>query len=380
VGLGQLHRREGTANPENDEKVKDKGMQTTPSDDVLIRREGRAGRITMNRPKALNALTHGMVGPIWDAMVAWKDDPAVELVLLDGAGERALCAGGDVRTLYESRGHGSAHARAFWRDEYRLNALIGRYRKPFVAIQDGIVMGGGIGLSGHACHRIVTERSQLAMPETGIGLIPDVGGTWLLAHAPGETGIYLGLTGEPMGAADAIYAGFSEAFVPAAMLSELKGRLVDRRGAPPREVIGELARPARQAGLEERRADIDRAFGRATVEAIIQELAAMPGEWAEKTRAALAQKSPKSLKLTFAAIRNARRLSSLEEALEVEFRLCTRLFEDGEFPEGVRALIIDKDRSPKWSPADLAGVTPALVESYLAPLPPDEELGLSANR
>jgi len=152
-------------------------MPETAKEEVLIRREGRAGRITMNRPQALNALTHAMVGPIFEALLAWRDDPGVELVVLDGSGERALCAGGDVRALYDSRSRGSGAARAFWRDEYRLNALIGRYSKPYVAVQDGIVMGGGIGLSAHARHRIVTERSRLAMPETGIGLVPDVGGS-----------------------------------------------------------------------------------------------------------------------------------------------------------------------------------------------------------
>ena len=200
-------------------------MQTAATDEVLIRREGRAGRITMNRPKALNALTHAMVGRIWDALLAWKDDAGVELVLLDGAGDRALCAGGDVRSLYESRTQGSAIARTFWRDEYRLNALIGRYPKPYVAIQDGIVMGGGIGLSAHARHRIVTERSQLAMPETGIGLIPDVGGSWLLSRTSAQTGIYLGLTGEAMRAADAIYGRFADAFVPPPKIPALVERL-----------------------------------------------------------------------------------------------------------------------------------------------------------
>jgi len=218
-------------------------MSATPKDEVLIRREGRAGRITINRPQALNALTHAMVAPIWDALLAWRDDARVEVVLLDGSGERALCAGGDVRALYDSRGAGSGAARAFWRDEYRLNALIGRYDKPYVAIQDGIVMGGGIGLSAHARHRIVTERSRLAMPETGIGLIPDVGGSWLLGRAPGEAGLYLGLTGAEMDAADAIYARFSDAFVPVSGLGELKGRAW-RIG-----VMGEGARPEAQDRL-----------------------------------------------------------------------------------------------------------------------------------
>ena len=349
--------------------------QSNASDEVLIGREGRVGRITMNRPAALNALTYAMVGRIWEALTAWRNDPGVDLVLLEGAGERALCAGGDVRALYDSRAQGSRFARAFWSEEYRLNALIGRYPKPFVAIQDGIVMGGGIGLSGHARHRIVTERSKLAMPETGIGLIPDVGGTWLLAHAPGETGVYLGLTGEPMGAADAIYARFADTFIPSAKLPQLVGRLVDTQVGPVGEAIAALSEDPGPPPLAARRADIDRAFGRPTVEAILETLSSMPGEWAQKTTA-LAQKSPKSLKLTLAAIRNARGLASLEAALNVEYRLTVRLFEDGEFPEGVRALIVDKDRKPSWSPARLADLGDDLVAAYLAPLPPGEELGL----
>jgi len=351
--------------------------QNHGGDEVLIRREGRAGRITMNRPAALNALTHAMVGRIADALAIWRDDPDVGLVVLDGAGERALCAGGDVRALYDSRAQGSSLARAFWSQEYRLNATIGRYPKPFVAIQDGIVMGGGIGLSGHARHRIVTERSRLAMPETGIGLIPDVGGTWLLGQAPGETGVYLGLTGEPMGAADAIYAGFADAFVPSAKLPRLVERLVDADGGPVEAAIAGLVEKPEGPPLAARRADIDQVFGRPTVEAMLEVLAGAPGDWARKTATTLAQKSPKSLKLTLAAIRNARSLGSLEAALNVEYRLTVRLFEDGEFPEGVRALIVDKDRKPKWSPARLAEVDRDLVAAYLAPLPPGEELGLT---
>jgi enoyl-CoA hydratase len=349
-------------------------MEPSASDEVLIRREGRAGRITMNRPKALNALTHGMVGSIWKALSEWQYDPGVELVLLDGTGERALCAGGDVRSLYDSRSQGSGLARTFWRDEYRLNAFIARYPKPHVAIQDGIVMGGGIGLSSHGSHRIVTERSRLAMPETGIGLIPDVGGTWLLANAPGETGVYLGLTGETMRAADAIHARFSDALVPSAKLPALIARLTDPGGGPVGEAMRSLAEDPGESELAARRGTIDRAFGGGEVERMHMALAEAPEAWAAKARTALAQKSPKSLKLTLAAIRQARRLPSLEEALKVEYRLTVRLFEDGEFPEGVRALIIDKDRSPKWSPPELGEVTPELVARYLAPLPPDEEL------
>jgi enoyl-CoA hydratase len=351
-------------------------MQVPASDEVLIRREGRAGRITINRPQALNALTLGMVHRIWEALLAWRADPAVELVVLDGAGDKALCAGGDVRALYDSRQEGSTLARTFWRDEYPLNALIGRYPKPFVAIQDGIVMGGGIGLSGHGRHRIVTERSRLAMPETGIGLIPDVGGTWLLAHAPGAVGVYLGLIGEAMRAADAIYARFADVFIPSVKMAQLVERLVDPGGGSAAEVVRAFVEDAGPSPLAGRRADIDRTFGSANVEAMLAALGGMAGEWAQKTAASLAQKSPKSLKLTLAAIRNARALGSLEAALNVEFRLCVRLFEDGEFLEGVRALIVDKDRRPKWSPAHLEDVRPELVAAYLAPLPPGEELGL----
>jgi enoyl-CoA hydratase len=352
-------------------------MQAPTPDEVLIRREGRAGRITMNRPQALNALTLGMVRLTWDALRAWQSDPDVELIVLDGTGERAMCAGGDVRALYDSRGEGSGLARTFWREEYPLNALIGRYPKPFVAIQDGIVMGGGIGLSGHASHRIVTERSRLAMPETGIGLIPDVGGTWLLANAPGQLGVYLGLTGETMRTADAVAARFSDVFVPSAKVGGLIERLVDPRGGALADVIAAAAEPTGPSALTERRADIDAAFAFDGVEAIAKALSAKPGEWAEKTLATLAQKSPKSLKLTLAAIRDARRLGSLEAALNVEYRLCVRLFEDGEFVEGVRALLVDKDRQPKWSPPRLEDISPEAVASYLAPLPAAEELGLS---
>jgi enoyl-CoA hydratase len=351
-------------------------MRETSQDEVLIRRQGRAGRITMNRPQALNALTHAMVGPIFEALLAWRDDPGIELVVLDGSGERALCAGGDVRALYDSRSRGSGAARAFWRDEYRLNALIGRYSKPYVAVQDGIVMGGGIGLSAHARHRIVTERSRLAMPETGIGLLPDVGGSWLLAHAPGETGIYLGLTGAEMAAADAMYARFADLFVPSSRLGELKARLFDPKGGEPGEVLQSLAQPMARSPLAERAADIDRIFAHASVEAIIESLDRSGLDWSQQTCAALAQKSPKALKLTCAAIRQARSLPSLEAALDVEYRLAVRLFEDGEFLEGVRALIVDKDRKPAWSPSRLIEVTDALLERYLAPLPAAEELGL----
>ena len=351
--------------------------ETVSEQEIIVRREGRAGRITLSRPKALNALTYNMVLAIWDALNAWAADPAVELVLLDGAGERALCAGGDIRSLYDSRLQGPAFARKFWADEYRLNAFIKRYPKPYVAIQDGIVMGGGIGVSSHGSHRIVTERSHLAMPETAIGLIPDVGGTWVLGHAPGEAGLYLGMTGDALKAADAIHIGFADTFVPAASLDALKAALCDPNAGAVDDVVAKYRQDPGASAVADLAPQIAQGFSAATVEGILAALSELPGAWAEKTRNTLVSKSPKALKLTLAAVRQARGLASLEDALNVEYRLVCRLFEDGEFPEGVRALIVDKDRKPGWQPPTLDGVSDALIQSYLAPFPDAEELKLA---
>jgi enoyl-CoA hydratase len=359
-------------------------MQLAASDEVLIRREGRAGRITMNRPKALNALTYAMVGRIWGALLEWRDDPEVEFVLLDGAGDRGLCAGGDVRSLYDARGEGSGRARAFWREEYRLNALIGRYPKPYVAVMDGIVMGGGIGLSAHAHHRIVTERSRLAMPETGIGLIPDVGGTWLLSHVPDrrglarETGTYLALTGRQFNGTEALDLGFANVMI---LSGRVPGALAEMiaDGSPDGAMIRNTSSmdETPRSTLHDLAPAIDAAFGFDRVEDIIATLQGVAGDWAAQTLAELRTKSPLALKLTLAALRRARHVS-LEECLNMEYRLTVRLYEHGEFPEGVRALLVDKDKAPKWNPARLEDVTPAMVEGFFAPLPVDEELGLTA--
>jgi enoyl-CoA hydratase len=363
------------------------------SDDLLIRLVGNVGRLTMNRPSALNALTHPMVGAMTAALRLWADDPAIRLVILDGAGGRGLCAGGDVLSLYNARASGPAFARTFWREEYRLNAMIGGYPKPFVAIQDGIVMGGGIGLSGHASHRVVTEKSMLAMPETSIGLIPDVGGTWLLSQAPGELGAYLALTGARMNAADAIEAGFADYVIAT---SDLGAWLNPSNPSPDAQRIMTSFTQLRttedvsasfetfemgiipSGKLASNRSEIDRAFAHDRVEDIIAALEAKPTEFATRTLRDLGGKSPKALKLTLAALRYARDQTSLEACLNMEYRLVTRLYEDGEFIEGVRALLVDKDKAPKWQPATLAEVTDDMVMRYLAPLPPSEELGLSA--
>ena len=348
------------------------------TDEVLIRAEGGAGRITLNRPKALNALTLGMVRAIWPALLAWRDDPAVELVILDGAGERGLCAGGDVRWLYDSRARGLDDALAFWREEYALNALIHRYPKPFVPLMDGIVMGGGIGLSAHVQGgtRIVTERSTLAMPETTIGLIPDVGGTWLLGRAPGSFGEYLGLVGERMHGAGTIFSGFADVFVQSAKLDALRSALCDARAADVKGVIEQFTEPPPHSNLASHADEINRTFSQPSVPAILDALAREDSEWAAKTREALLVRSPKSMAATLAAIRRARTLGALEDALNVELRLCIHLFKDGEFIEGVRALLVDKDKSPRWTPPTIAGVTDDMIEALFAPLPPGQELAL----
>ena len=348
-------------------------------EDVIIRREGRAGRITLNRPKALNALTYPMVLAIHDALKRWEQDPDIAVVILDGTGDRALCAGGDVRAIYESASEGSGFARKFWADEYRLNAYIGRYPKPYVAFMDGIVMGGGIGLSGHGSHRIVTERSQLAMPETGIGLIPDVGGTWLLAHAPGETGIYLGLTGERMRGAGTMFARFADTFVPSSRLADLAKALSEiENSSDVDSVIARFSEAPPPSDLASHAREIDATFCFDSVEKIRDALASMNTDWSRKTLEELDRRSPLALKLTLAAIRNARTLPSLEAALNVEYRLTVRLLEHGEFLEGVRALLVDKDKTPKWNPPRLADVTDEMVAQFLSPLPPNEALELVA--
>lgn len=348
----------------------------SPEPEVVIRREGRAGRITLNRPRALNALSYGMVAPMVGALRGWATDPAIELVILDGAGDRGLCAGGDVVSLYHSKKEGTDLARRFWSEEYVLNALIGSYPKPFVAIQDGIVMGGGIGLSAHASHRVVTERSMLAMPETAIGLIPDVGGTWLLAHCPGETGIFLGLTGHRMNSGDALYAGIADTCVPSKELPGLIDVLVNSSD-PVSVALAQRAIAPAPSPLADNRAQIDRVFSHRSMEEIRDALTREQGELAAKAAKAIAPFSPLAMKLTMAAMRRAKSLGSLERALEVEYRLCVRLFDRGEFTEGIRALLIDKDRKPKWNPARLEEVDEALIASMFAPLPAGEDIHIT---
>lgn len=346
-------------------------MQQAPGQDaqddgqVLTRVRGRLGHILLNRPRALNALTHGMVVRIAKALDEWANDDAVACVLISGAGERGLCAGGDITALYHDRAEGAASA-AFWRDEYRLNARLARYPKPVTAFMDGIVLGGGVGISAHAGHRIVTERSRVGMPETGIGFVPDVGGTWLLARAPGELGTYAALTGGQFGAPDAILLGLADICAASADLPAIAAKLED---TDPRTVLSQAARPAPDAPLAAQRAWIDRCFSADTVEEILARLRARPEPEAAAAAAELGAGSPTALKVTLAALRRARRLPDLEAALSQEYRVSLHALRTPDFAEGVRARVIDKDRRPQWSPAEPGQVPDAAVEAYFAPAP-----------
>lgn len=362
-------------------KTVGKGQQMTAQNatqfnDLIIRREGRAGRITLNRPTALNALTFEQVGAIEGALKNWAGDDGVQAVILDGAGGKALCAGGDVVSLYKSRSDGGDIAARFWRAEYRLNAMIAAYPKPYIALMGGIVMGGGIGLSAHGSHRIVTEGSRLAMPETMIGLIPDVGGLWLLANAPGHMGEYLGLLGERMGPSDALYANFADTCVASKDLDALVASVREPHGDPIGVAVAAFASAPPPTVIADRQAEIDRIFSAPTIEAIQTELEASEADWTQHARAALSLRSPLALKLTLAGIRQIRKASSLEDSLRLEYRMTTRLYESGEFLEGVRALLVDKDKSPKWTLPRLDAVDEVTVARYMAPLDNRPELDL----
>ncbi|MBT2398842.1 enoyl-CoA hydratase/isomerase family protein [Streptomyces sp. ISL-100] len=335
-----------------------------PDASVLLRTDGRAAYLTLNRPRAINALNHPMVNRIAGALAAWESDPAVATVVITGAGERGLCAGGDIRSIYEDARSGGTASAAFWHDEYRLNAHIARFSKPYVAVMDGIVMGGGVGVSAHGSVRVVTERSRLAMPETGIGFVPDVGGTWLLSRAPGELGTHLALTGAAVGAGDALLCGLTDHFVPADRLPAL---LADLATDTAHDVLSRYARRAPEAELAGHRAWIDHCYAVGTVEEIIDRLFDCGEPAAKDAAETILAKSPLALKVTLAAMRRAADLGTLEEALEQEYRVSCAALSSPDLVEGIRAQVIDKDRSPRWSPATLAEVTADDVARFFAP-------------
>ncbi|MBK4215270.1 enoyl-CoA hydratase/isomerase family protein [Paracoccus caeni] len=334
-------------------------MDDPNAPELLIRKTGRAGRITFNRPQALNALSHQMALDLHAALDEWRHDPDVALVIIDAKGDRAFCAGGDIAAVYRGGLAGDHQiGRDFFRDEYLMNAAIADYPKPVVAFMQGFVMGGGVGVGGHASHRIVGDSSQIAMPESGIGLIPDVGGTWLLSRAPGRIGEYLTLTGGRMGAGDALHAGFADFYLPEAEWPALIAKL---------EETGETASIKGAKRPDSELADRDlSAFGGKNLDEIVKTLE-QAGE--EDMLKPIRRNSPLSMAAGLVMVRAARGDQRIQDALSREYRFTWRATELGDFIEGVRAQIIDKDRNPAWR----ADASPKHVNRMLAPLG-DQEL------
>jgi enoyl-CoA hydratase len=341
------------------------------SHEILTHIDDGVGFLTLNRPKAINSLTHSMVTTMRTVLAEWEADDAIRAVVLSGAGERGLCAGGDIVVIYHSAKADGVEARQFWYDEYQLDAQIGRFSKPFVALMDGIVMGGGVGVSAHANIRLVTDRSKVAMPEVGIGFIPDVGGTYLLSRAPGLLGLHAALTGAPFDGADAIAMGFADHYVPHDKLGEFS-RAVVRDGVDAAVTAYAIEPPP--SGLVAQRDWIDECYAGDTVVDIVAALRAHDAGPANDAADLIATRSPISLAVALEAVRRAAKLDTLEDALKQEYRTSCGSLRSHDLVEGIRAQVIDKDRNPKWSPATLAAVTTADVEAYFASA--DRELEL----
>ncbi|MEO0619184.1 MAG: enoyl-CoA hydratase/isomerase family protein [Pseudomonadota bacterium] len=339
--------------------------------EINVRLVGRVGRITLTRPEALNALTASMLDEIADALARWRNDADVALVLIDGEGERAFAAGGDIVDLYEAGERGDYNfGRRFWAREYQLNLDIATYPKPFVALMHGFVMGGGVGVSAHGSHRIVTDSTSVAMPECGIGLVPDVGGSKILADAPGHIGEYLGTTGTRMHAGDAIYAGFADTYVSQDRFTPLIDA-IEREASP--EVIATFSTPAPHAPLADVKEQIEFAFSAATIHEVVARLEDMTTDWAALTLKKLRAGCPLSVACAHRMIGEARQLG-LRDALMQEYRFIWRCMSEGEFIEGIRAAVIDKDRAPKWQRATLDDITTEHIANMLAPLENDLQL------
>jgi enoyl-CoA hydratase len=329
-------------------------MTTAGTGDVGFSESHGIGVITLNRPRARNALTTPMVRAMGEQLRAWQSDPGVRAVLVRGAGEHGLCAGGDVKAMRTSAIARDGAVVEFFRSEYRLNAQISAFTKPFVALMDGITMGGGVGVSAHGSVRVVTERTAFAMPEVTIGIAPDIGATWLLSHAPGELGTYAGLTGSTLTAGDVIHLGLADHFVPSARLGELTELVASGDVA---SAVHAVSQTPPESGLARRRAWIDACFAFDSVREVLWALDSSSEPDAHETARLIRTKSPRAVAVTLAALRRARGLPSLDDALEQEFVVSCNLIHDHDAIEGVRALIVDKDQSPAWSPADADAVT-----------------------
>ena len=342
------------------------------TDDVLTRREGAAGVLSLNRPKAIHALTLDMVHAMTGAMLAWRRDPEVHAVFIDHAEGRGFCAGGDIAFLRNSAlNDGGVSGRKFFHDEYRLNHLIFAYPKPVVAFMDGITMGGGVGISQPARFRVATENTRFAMPETGIGLFPDVGGGWYLSRLPGRIGQFLALTGARLDGAECLWAGLATHYMPSEALPEAKARIA--QGHEPGGVLAALAITPPAARIEGNAAPIARHFASDRYEDILASLEADHGEWAAKELATLRTKSPQTCKVALRELRESSALGDFADEMRMEYRIASRVLTRPDFAEGVRAVIVDKDNAPQWDPATPEGVTDALLDSIFAPLPAEEE-------
>lgn len=337
---------------------------------VVQGRAGGVGRITLDRPKALNAVTPAGVRAIAAALAAWEADDAIALVLIDGAGERAFCAGGDVQAIHRAGVAGDlGFARSFWAEEYRLNAAMARYRKPLLSLMDGVTMGGGVGLSAHASLRLVTDRSVVAMPEAAIGLLPDAGGLWLLSRAPGALGAYLGMTGARMGPGDAIHAGFADRYLPGSARAAATEALEAEGAVAALDPF--LAAPP-PAALAADAAEITRIFSAPDPRAILDALGAVDAGWAEKAAAALRRNAPRAVAGARRGVALAQAAATIEDALRLEYRFNWRILAQGDFLEGIRALVIDKDKAPRWRPDRLDALAPADTDAMFASLGSDE--------
>ena len=342
---------------------------TDESDGILSRIENGVGFVTLNRPKAINSLNQGMVDGLTAVLTAWEQDAAVDAVVLSGAGERGLCAGGDVVAIYHSARTDGVEARRFWHDEYLLNGQIGRFPKKYVALMDGIVMGGGVGVGAHANTRVVTDTSKVAMPEVGIGFIPDVGGAYLLSRAPGSLGLHAALTGAPFSGADAIAMGFADHFVPHDKLDTFT-KAIAADGVE-RAIAAHAVEPP-PSSLPVQRDWIDECYAGDTVIDIVAALRGHDAGAANDAANLIATRSPIALSVTLEAVRRAAKLDTLEDVLAQDYRVSSASLRSHDLVEGIRAQLVDKDRNPKWSPASLAQVTTADVDAYFAPV--DDEL------
>ncbi|WP_174280079.1 enoyl-CoA hydratase/isomerase family protein [Sphingomonas bacterium] len=340
--------------------------------EVIATRDGRVGRLRLNRPRQLHALTTAMCAAMLDALEAWRTDPEVEAVLLDHADGRGFCAGGDIRMLAQSGAADGMAARHFFATEYRVNHRLFTYAKPTVAFMDGVTMGGGVGLSLPCRHRVATEHTRFAMPETGIGLFPDVGAGWYLSRLPGRMGRYLALTGHRLDGAECVALGLATHYVATERLDDVKAVIA----AAPRELDAALAGAASEpppAAVLDHRADIDRLFASDRLEQVLAALRADPGDFARETLATVGTKSPQTMKVSLKLLLDGATMSTFEDEMRQEYAVASRVVQRHDFIEGVRAVIVDKDNAPRWDPATPDGVTDHLIDQIFASLPEAEE-------